>query len=214
MANQELQEAVLVVARGVVDAVCPKVFCREGERMKAEVLANYSFLERTTAEHDFQFKQVIPYIVIRHGDHFLLMQRTQKQTETRLHNKYSLGIGGHINDSDLAATQLDPENGDVVNFGMRRELEEEIHLAVEGSCELVGVINDDSTEVAKVHMGLVYVLTVASPEFTIVEQDKYTAVWKTAAEVTEYYPDMESWAQIVYDHVVITPAAAERVKAA
>jgi predicted NUDIX family phosphoesterase len=198
MANEELQESVLVVPRNVVDELCPQTFRSEGEQVKAAVLANHRFLERTVAEHDFQFKQAIPYVVIWHGGRYLLMRRTSRQTESRLHHKYSLGIGGHVNQADLTSGKGE----DVIVAGMRRELEEEILVESIESCELVGVINDDSTEVARVHMGLVYLLKAASPRFTIVEHDKYTAMWCTSAQLAGYYDLMESWAQIVHDFVV------------
>jgi predicted NUDIX family phosphoesterase len=206
MANIELQESVLVVAREVIDQFCPQAFGRAGEPVKAAILAQYRFLERTTAEHDFRYKQVIPYVVIRHADRYLLIRRTTKQTESRLHDKFSLGVGGHINNLDAGRP-----NGNIILEGMRRELAEEIKVEGEQSCELVGVINDDSTEVSRVHAGLVYVLTTSSPEFTIVEKDKYTAAWKSAEEMAQHYPQMESWAQIVYDCVVLA-GAADRAK--
>ncbi len=206
MVNKELQETVLVVPRKVIDELCPKAFGRRGAEVEKAVLANYRFLERTIAEHDFTHKQVIPYVVIRHADRFLLIRRTKKQTESRLHDMFSLGIGGHINNTDVTGA-----NGNILATGLRRELEEEIRVEDEKACTLVGVINDDSTEVARVHAGLVYVLTVGSPRFTIVEHDKYTASWATPEEMSRVYDQMESWAQIVHDFVVCT-GAPDRIK--
>jgi predicted NUDIX family phosphoesterase len=114
-----------------------------------------------------------------------------------LHDKFSLGVGGHINNFDTSDVGCD-----VITSGMRRELNEEIHIESEESCELVGIINDDSTEVARVHMGLVFVLTTALPDYRIMEPDKYTAEWKTPEEMAEYKGRMESWAQIVFDNVI------------
>lgn len=199
MINPELEESVLVVARTVIEPLCPQGFQSEVETARAAVLANCRFLERNLAEHDFRYKQVIPYVVIRHEDRYLLMRRTTKQTEARLHDKYSLGIGGHINDTDKSRG-----NGNLITCGMRRELAEEIQVEAELSCALVGVINDDSTEVSRVHMGFVYLLTTASSSYTIVEKDKYTAAWKSPAELAEYYIQMESWAQIAYEHVILS----------
>ena len=206
MENKELKECVLVVPRGVIDPFCRQVFTRQTEPVRAAVLANSRFLERTIAEHDFSHKQIIPYVVVRHRDQYLLTRRTARQTEARLHDKYSLGVGGHINDSDVSN-----DTGAIILAGMRRELEEEIRLESEQSCTLVGVINDDSTEVARVHLGFVFLLTTASPNYTIVEHDKYTAMWKTPAECAPYYPQMESWAQIAHDYVLFD-GAADRVK--
>ena len=197
MANKDLQESVLVVDRSVIDPLCTGVFTRGAAKIKAATLSKCHFLERNIAEHDFTHKQVIPYVVIRHQDRYLLIQRTSKQTEKRLHNLYSLGVGGHINDEDVFR-----QYGDVITAGMRRELTEEFQVEAEESCELVGVINDDSTEVARVHMGLVYVLTTGSPDFRVVEVDKHTASWKTVEEMADYYEGMESWAKIVHDFVV------------
>jgi predicted NUDIX family phosphoesterase len=140
-------------------------------------------------------------VVVRHKDQYLLMRRTTRQTEARLHDKYSLGVGGHINDTDVSGGIAA-----IIQSGMRRELEEEIRLESEQTCALVGIINDDSTEVARVHLGFVFLLTTASASYTIVEQDKYTAMWKTPAECAPYYAQMESWAQIVHDYVLFDGA--------
>jgi predicted NUDIX family phosphoesterase len=198
MTKIESQEAVLVVPRSKIMAVAPKVFNREVGPVRAAVVANYQFMGRDLAEEDETYKQVIPYVIIRHENQYLLMRRTKKQTESRLHNLYSLGIGGHINDADLPGA-----NGDLLTAGMRRELIEEIRLESEEACALVGVINDDSTPVARVHLGFVYELTTSSPQFTIMEADKYTAEWKSRGELAQYYPQMETWAQIVHDALIV-----------
>jgi predicted NUDIX family phosphoesterase len=204
MVNKELQESVLVVPRTVIDPLCPpRGFMRELGRLQPAILANCHFLERSVAEHDFKYKQVIPYVAIRHGERFLLLRRTAKQAETRLHNMYSLGVGGHINNADVSVGAAN-----VINSGMRRELAEEIRVEEERSCALIGVINDDSTEVARVHLGFVYLLTTDSARFTVMEPDKHTAEWQLPAELARHYDQMESWSQIVYDHLIV-PLAAE-----
>ncbi|HUD49224.1 MAG TPA: hypothetical protein VMR33_20515 [Candidatus Baltobacteraceae bacterium] len=195
--NVELQESVLVVPRAVIDPLCQQVFTPEIAAVEQAVLANCRFLERNLAEKDYQFKQVIPYVVVRHQDRCLLIWRTNKQTETRLHNLYSLGVGGHINNTDIPAP-----NSNIILTGMRRELNEEIAIEGEESCDLVGVINDDSNDVSRVHMGFVFVLRATTPRYTILEPGKYTAAWKTSGELASHHGQMESWAQIVYDNVV------------
>ncbi|MGA2659202.1 MAG: NUDIX domain-containing protein [Verrucomicrobiota bacterium] len=206
MANNELQESVLVLSRQAVDKLCPRTFSRDGQGVAAAALANCRFLERTVAEHDFRWKQVIPYVVIRHEDRYLLMRRSDRQTESRLHDKYSLGVGGHINKDDLSAAK-----DNVILAGMRRELAEEIRVEAEESCQLIGAINDDTTEVARVHLGLVFLLRTSSARFTIVEEDKHTAAWRSVSELAQYYEQMETWAQIAHDYVVLS-GAGERVR--
>jgi predicted NUDIX family phosphoesterase len=200
-------ESILVVPADIIRKVAPKTFSSKGAEAIPTVLENYSFLDRNLAEHDENFKQVIPYVLISHNGKFLLIRRTKKQGEARLHDKFSLGIGGHINDVDLAGVT----HKHIIEAGMRRELAEEIGIEKEESCELVGIINDNSTEVARVHVGFVYVLKTASPQFTIAEPDKYTAEWKSRQEMEENYPHMESWAQIVFDYVVCQ-GDSERIK--
>jgi len=193
----ELQEKVLVVPRTVIDPFCKTVFTPDAASVEKAVLANCQFLERTQAEKDYNFKQVIPYVVVQHENRYLLVWRTSKQTEARLHNLYSLGVGGHINDTDIPSTGTN-----IILVGMRRELTEEIEVEGQQSCELVGIINDDSTDVSRVHMGFVFLLRTASPRYTIMEPEKYTADWKSPSELANYYTKMETWAQIVCDHVV------------
>ncbi len=193
----ELQEKVLVVPSDIINKLCPKPFSRDTQGVTDAAVKNAQFLARKIAETDFNFKQIIPYVLVRHENRYVLMRRTTKQTEARLHDKYSIGVGGHINDQDMTKGI---EN--IIHQGMRRELEEEIHIKSEQSCELVGVINDNSSEVSRVHMGLVYILTTGSPNFTIVEHDKYTADWASVEEMLPYYDRMESWTQIVYDNLL------------
>jgi predicted NUDIX family phosphoesterase len=195
--NVELQESVLVVPRTIIDPLCRGVFTPEVAPIQRAVLDNCRFLARNVAETDYQFKQVIPYVVVRHKDRCLLIWRTDKQTETRLHNRYSLGVGGHINNTDVPAA-----NSNIILTGMRREFNEEIAVEGEESCELVGIINDDSNDVSRVHMGFVFVLRTTTPGFTIMEPGKYTAAWKTPDELAAHYGQMESWAQVVFDHLV------------
>jgi predicted NUDIX family phosphoesterase len=195
----EDSESGFVIPRKVLDSMCPETFSLLNQEHIPRLVANSLFLEREGAERNFEYKQIIPYIVIRHENRYLLIQRTKGQSESRLHNMYSLGIGGHVNPCDAAS-------GDkgIIEAGMRRELSEEIALQAEESCQPVGIINDDSTEVARVHTGLVYLLTTASSSYEILESGKYTAEWMSVEEMRPYYDRMESWAQIVFDFLIST----------
>jgi predicted NUDIX family phosphoesterase len=85
---------------------------------------------------------------------------------------------------------------------MRRELNEEIKVHREEACRLVGVINDDTKEVDRVHLGLVYLLTCKTPGFTNREPEAYTALWQTPDEIAAVLEQMESWATIVYEEII------------
>lgn len=149
------------------------------------------FLDRPTAEISPQYKQIIPYVVIRHGDSYFLLQRTPKQTEARLHHKLSLGIGGHIN----------PDTPDLLD-GLHKELEEEVEIAGDYDLAFAGILNDDTTEVGRVHLGAVYVLDAHDTNVTVRETEKMTGRWAEVAELRGLREKMESWSQIVFDSLL------------
>ena len=190
-------EEVLVVQREILRPWLDDIFCTKNlNNLLNLILASHSFLIRHVAENDPSFKQIIPYIVVRHIDKYLLTQRTKLQTETRLHRKFSLGLGGHIN----------PDEGfqvrNIIEAGLERELEEEVHLYGKRELSLIGSINDDSNPVGQVHMGLVYLLETDCSYFTVNEQNKMTAKWAPFLIVQECYQLLETWSQVVFDHVI------------
>src|SRR5688500_17816449 len=118
--------------------------------------ANILYLNRSEAELDKRYKQLIPYVLVLCNDRILRYRRGKGGQEARLHGLYSVGIGGHISEEDhgLFSTALGYHDG------MRRELMEEIAID-EAREAAVAVINDDSTEVGYVHFGVVHVMHVA-----------------------------------------------------
>jgi len=162
-----------------------------GDEIFEFILANHQYLPRADAEQDPSYKQIIPYVVIRNGDKWLLFQRKSTQSEARLHNKYSLGIGGHIND------EYDNETLDPITSGLYRELAEELTLSNHSAPRYVGVINDDESDVGKVHLGLVFEIHAESLDFDLPEADKMTAQWVTSQNLQTYLPNMETWSQLI-----------------
>jgi predicted NUDIX family phosphoesterase len=149
------------------------------------------FLDRPTAETSPQYKQIIPYVLIRHGDAYFLLQRTPKQTEARLHHKLSLGIGGHIN----------PDTPDLFD-GLQKELEEEVEVVGDYDLTFVGILNDDTTDVGRVHLGAVYVLDAHDGNVHVRETEKMSGRWVARGELAAHREAMESWSQIVYDATI------------
>ena len=146
------------------------------------------FIDRPTAEISPQYKQIIPYVLIRHGETYFLLQRTPKQTEARLHHKLSLGIGGHIN----------PDTPDLFD-GLQKELEEEVEVVGDYDLTFVGILNDDTTGVGQVHLGAVYVLDAHDGVVNVRETEKMSGRWVPRHELPQHREAMESWSQIVYD---------------
>lgn len=199
------EENVLVVPTAGINPLLTGKFTKTHlERALDYILKNYSFSSRAAVEEDPSFKQIIPYVIVRFEDRYLLLQRTSKQTEKRLHGKLSIGIGGHINDLEAAGTH---EN--ILHAGLERELEEEIHLfGKRRSLKLGGIISDDSTPVGQVHLGLVFILETDSPDHTVNEADLMIAEWANLEKLRESHDRMETWSQIAFDQI-ISPATSK-----
>jgi predicted NUDIX family phosphoesterase len=183
-------EQVMVVEREALQSVLvERGLVQDGTDDVFDVIVErHFFIDRPTAEVSPQYKQIIPYVVIRHGDRYFLLQRTPKQTESRLHHKLSLGIGGHIN----------PDTPDLLE-GLQKELDEEVTVGGDYDLTFVGILNDDTTDVGRVHLGAVYVLDAATDDVRVRETEKMTGRWVPRTELAGHREAMESWSQIVYD---------------
>jgi predicted NUDIX family phosphoesterase len=192
------REEVLVVPR---DALFPdgewKGFRDEGlDELVARIRGNYRFKPRREAEEDPDEPQIIPYVVFRHEDRYFLTHRLRRSSERRLRHLYSLGVGGHINPEDVAGAS------DPIDAGLRREWEEEVVYEGEVHYRLLGAINDSTTEVGKVHLGLIYLVEGDRPEISIREVDKLAGALLPLEAMRSYYLDMESWSQLIFDYLV------------
>jgi predicted NUDIX family phosphoesterase len=185
-----MTEQVMVVDREhVADYIEERGLITEHTEILLDTIYDrHFFIDRPTAEVSPQYKQIIPYVLIRRGDSWYLLQRTQKQTEARLHHKLSLGIGGHIN----------PDTPDLID-GLQKELEEEVGVSGDYELTFIGILNDDTTEVGSVHLGAVFVLDVETGDVEVRETDKMSGRWVSREELAEVREQMETWTQIVYD---------------
>lgn len=150
------------------------------------------FLPRPEMENDPTYKQIIPYIVFYHDKKYFLMQRKTTASEQRLQGKFSLGIGGHIRQEDMTSHSL---------FDWaKREFDEEVHYT--GSCTItpLGMVNDDSDDVGKVHLGLVLLLTGDSNKISVKSELK-NGVLVSLDECINRYDRLESWSQIVINYL-------------
>jgi predicted NUDIX family phosphoesterase len=157
------------------------------------------FKRRGDVEEDPSLKQIIPYLIVCRAGRYMLFRRTRAGGEARLHDLYSVGVGGHISKTDVDGA------GDVVAAGLHRELEEELVVDGAWSTRLAGVLNDDDNPVGQVHFGLVHVIDVASGEVTIRETDRLTGRLADSGDIREAYARMETWSQMVVDAGVIGP---------
>jgi len=192
-------ENVLVIARDLFDRLGSfEGITFETERYLPEILnpANNHFLARDLAEDDPSHKQIIPYAIFRHGDRYLHYVRGGGGGEKRLAAKGSIGIGGHINDTDFAASSLDKGT---YTTGVEREIDEELNLTGSHTQEILGLINDDSNEVGRVHLGVVHLFTLESEEVTAAEDNIENLAFFTLDELLAKRDSLETWSRICLD---------------
>jgi predicted NUDIX family phosphoesterase len=177
-----------------------KGLIEENSDVLKRIVQNGLFLKRSELEEDPSFKQIIPYAIISNQDSFYLFRRRSGQTEKRLHNKFSLGVGGHMNPDDS------PESKEQYLVDeLKRELYEEVELlngCLIEDIEFIGFINDDTIPVGRVHIGLLYNIHVSNKEVYINETDKMTAAWIDKSNLAEFYKGMETWSKIVFDYYI------------
>jgi len=146
---------------------------------------------RDRMERDPSCKQVIPYLVLRDGHRFFLMQRTTGGVDVRLHGRYSIGVGGHLN----------PGDGGLLG-GLEREWHEELVADFVPEFRLVGLLNDDTTDVGAVHLGAIYVADAAGRPVAIRETHKLTGTFAAPEAVAEVSDRLETWSRLVFDYLV------------
>jgi len=177
-----------------------KGLIKEDSEALQRIVQNGLFRKRSELEEDPSFKQVIPYAIISNNDSFYLFKRTSGQTEKRLHNKLSLGVGGHMNPGNPG--ELDEQY--IINE-LKRELFEEVKLlngCLIDDIEFIGFINDDTIPVGRVHIGLVYNIHVSDRNVVINETDRMTADWIDKNDLAGFYEGMETWTKIIFDHYI------------
>ena len=194
-------EQVLVVRRDDIfpDGAWHGFVVENLDRHQRVIRERHDFRPRSEVENDPTYQQIIPYVVFRHGDRYFLTHRLRASSERRLRKQYSLGVGGHINPGDLGA-------GDPILDGLKREWEEEVVYDGKFEARLLGFLNEDSSPVSKVHLGVVFLVDGDSPNIRIRETDKLAGELLTLEEMRMFYLAMESWSQIVYDRLVAEAA--------
>jgi predicted NUDIX family phosphoesterase len=144
------------------------------------------FEPRGRMETDPRYKQVIPYLVLRDGERIFLMRRTRGGGDARLHDRWSIGVGGHVG----------PNDGDLEG-GLVREWREEMDASFVPAFRLVGLLNDDTTDVGRVHVGAVFIADVQGRPVTVRETDKLVGSFVELPEALAVADVMETWSRIL-----------------
>ena len=198
MSTADVEHVLVVPTQLFHDIGYIQGFTRDVEKYLDRLLDanNTSYRPRPDMEEDPSFKQLIPYVIFRHTDddgtvRILHYARGSGGGESRLHAKLSIGIGGHISSTDADTSAAPPYQS-----GMQRELEEEIQIDTAYTMKLVGLINDDDTEVGKVHLGIVHLCDVESMAIQSNEIEIEDTSFLTLSELESNLDRFETWSQI------------------
>jgi predicted NUDIX family phosphoesterase len=185
-------ELVLVVPRDVVmdDEGWYGIRPADLGDLLASMERHGRFEPRPAMEADPVFKQVIPYLVLRDGEQYFLMRRTRAGGDVRLHDRWSIGVGGHLNPGD-----------EDLDGGLRREWSEELVAGFVPEFRFLGLLNDDTTPVGQVHLGAVFVADAAGRDVAIRETDKLTGRFAAPREVAAVEADLETWSRLVFEFI-------------
>lgn len=165
------------------------------------ILKNYEWMDRQVAEKNDLFRQPICYIIIcnlKLRKIFVYQRASQDKDypEKRLQGKYSCGIGGHIEKTDLKATNP-------IQASLLRELKEEVKITDAKEISIIGYINDEKDDVGKVHFGLLYLLNTKEEKITPLAREIQNG---KLIDFTEFVNicsnsslDVEGWAKISLD---------------
>ncbi|HEX8679789.1 MAG TPA: hypothetical protein VF683_07505 [Chthoniobacterales bacterium] len=193
------EENVLVVRRSLFDELGSFHGLNfEPQRYLGALLSrgNNFFLPRSQAENDPTHKQIIPYVIVAHAGKVLHYVRGKKAGEQRLVAKGSIGIGGHMNDTDESLFAFD-ENA--YRAGVAREVIEEITIGSSFDGRIVALLNDDTTEVGRVHLGIVHVFQLAEPKVEKREAMITNLSFLSREELVARRDTLETWSQLCVD---------------
>jgi predicted NUDIX family phosphoesterase len=192
-------ENVLVIRRSLFDQLGSFHGLNFAPRKYLDAIlsrGNNFFLQRAQAENDPAHKQIIPYALLAFEDKVLYYVRGKKAGEQRLVAKGSIGIGGHMNESDESLFALDEA---AYRAGVEREVSEEIKIETQFEDRIVALLNDDTTEVGRVHLGVVHVFRLAQPKVEKREAMITSLAFLEKHELLKRRETLESWSQICVD---------------
>jgi predicted NUDIX family phosphoesterase len=159
---------------------------------------NNFFFPRAQAENDPAYKQIIPYVLLAFQDRVLYYVRGKKAGEQRLAAKGSIGIGGHMSEEkDKFLWHTTDEAA--YRAGVEREVKEEIKIDTLFQDRIVALLNDDTTEVGRVHLGIVHVFRLAQQKVEKREAMITNLAFLTKTELRNRRESLETWSQICVD---------------
>jgi len=194
-------ENVLVIKRSLFDEIGAfQGLSFDPEKYLKLILSrgNNFFIARPQAESDPAYKQIIPYALIAFQNRVLHYVRGKKAGEQRLIAKGSIGIGGHMNETDESLFAIDEQ---AYRAGVEREVNEEIRIDTPFEDRIVALLNDDSTEVGRVHLGIVHVFKLRESKVQKREAMITGLSFLAKEELIDRRESLENWSQICLDEL-------------
>ncbi len=190
VATSYKKESILVVKKDLFfdESTTENIIAIDLDEAFKKINSFAEFRDRAEMEVDENYKQIIPYLIYKYQDQLFVMQRKETASEQRLKNKLSLGIGGHVRKEDLS------ESTTILDWAAR-EFEEEVSFKGSYNPKFIGLLNDDSNSVGRVHLGLVFVLEGNSTEIAIKSEHKQGALLPIS-KIKEMQEEFESWSKI------------------
>ena len=158
------------------------------------------FMSRSQAETDPNYKQLIPYVILTHDGKVLSYVRGKRAGESRLIGHRSIGIGGHINPTDDMPL-FNADFHEAYRTAVEREVAEEVSMEGAHTDRVVALLNDDSTEVGQVHLGIVHLWELTSPNVTKKEQMITQLNFMSIPELQDVRDSLETWSRLCLDHL-------------
>ncbi|MEK6928780.1 MAG: hypothetical protein AABW65_02395 [Nanoarchaeota archaeon] len=173
------------------------------------ILKNFSYCPRgEELENNNNLQQIIPYV-------WIINQKTKKvflykrilsnnsqnkeYVEKRYLNKYSGGIGGHI-EKDTEEKSDNP-----IQTTMLKEMKEEVFMKNYPVAEIIGYIKDDSDSIGKVHFGVIAIAKTLENVFSNDKEGLSSGKFYSVEEVEELFAntnnEIENWTKISWPFV-------------
>ena len=159
------------------------------------------FMPRAQVENDPAYKQIIPYVIMTHGGEYLSYVRGRRAGEARLVGHRSIGIGGHINPADDEMPLFRNDFREAYFAAVEREVAEEVCVEAPHEDRIVALLNDDSTDVGLVHLGVVHYWTLDAPLVSKREQMITQLAFMTPAELHALQDSLETWSRLCLDRL-------------
>lgn len=188
-------ESILVISRDILfknNHAWQGINSTDTTKIIETIKQNESFMARSLAETDLKFKQIIPYLIFTIDRKIFVMQRKASASEQRLAGKHSIGIGGHIGAADIT-------DQDVLNWS-RREFYEEVSYSGKLRMQCIGILNDDSSEVGQVHLGII-ILAKGSHSAIAIKDEHKSGILMPIGQCWSIYSSMESWSQTALEFI-------------